>query len=88
MLEEKITDIMLLADNQIKLIKIKLKETRTELKQLEKISNNKYLDNEKLQIDLERLKKEIIEIETRLRKLNKVFYRLKVCERILNNEEE
>ena len=87
MLEQKINDIMLLADSQIKLIKIKLKETRTELKQLEKISNNKYLDNEKLQIDLERLKKEIIEIETRLRKLKKVVYRLKVCERILNNEE-
>ena len=88
MLEQKLNDIMLLTDNQIKLIKIKLKETRTELKQLEKISNNKYLDNEKLQIDLERLKKEIIEIEIRLRKLNKVFYRLKVCEKILNNEEE
>ena len=87
MLEQKINDIMLLADSEIKLIKIKLKETRTELKQLEKISNNKYLDNEKIQIDLKRLKKEIIEIETRLRKLKKVLYRLKVCERILNNEE-
>ena len=88
MLEEKLNDIILLAEQQIKLVKIKLKSNKTELKQLEKISNNKYLDNEKIQIDLKRLKKEIIEIETRLRKLKKVLYRLKVCERILNNEEE
>ena len=87
MLEQKINDIMLLADSEIKLIKIKLKETRTELKQLEKISNNKYLDNEKLQIDLKRLKKEISGLDTRLKNLKKVVYRLKVCERILNNEE-
>ena len=88
MLEEKLNDIILLADQQIKLVKIKLKSNKTELKQLEKISNNKYLDNERLQNDLGRLRKEASALDTRLKELKKVVYRLKVCERILNNEEE
>ena len=88
MLEEKLNDIILLAEQQIKLVKIKLKSNKTELKQLEKISNNKYLDNERLQNDLGRLRKEASELDTRLKELKKVVYRLKVCERILNNEEE
>ena len=87
MLEEKLNDIILLAEQQIKLVKIKLKSNKTELKQLEKISNNKYLDNERLQNDLGRLRKEASELDTRLKELKKVVYRLKVCERILNNEE-
>ena len=88
MLEEELNDIILLAEQQIKLVKIKLKSNKTELKQLEKISNNKYLDNERLQNDLGRLRKEASELDTRLKELKKVVYRLKVCERILNNEEE
>ena len=87
MLEEKLNDIILLAEQQIKLVKIKLKSNKTELKQIEKISNNKYLDNERLQNDLGRLRKEASELDTRLKELKKVFYRLKVCEKILNNEE-
>ena len=87
MLEEKLNDIILLAEQQIKLVKIKLKSNKTELKQLEKISNNKYLDNERLQNDLGRLRKEASELDTRLKELKKVHYRLKVCEKILNNEE-
>ena len=67
MLEEKLNDIILLAEQQIKLIKIKLKSNKTELKQLEKISNNKYLDNERLQNDLGRLRKEASELDTRLK---------------------
>ena len=88
MLEEKLNDIILLAKQQIKLVKIKLKSNKTELKQLEKISNNKYLDNKRLQNDLGRLRKEASELDTRLKELKKVVYRVKVCERILNNEEQ
>ena len=88
MLEQKLNDIILSVEQQIKLVKIKLKSNKTELKQLEKISNNKYLDNERLQNDLGRLRKEASELDTRLKELKKVFYRLKVCEKILNNEEE
>ena len=35
-----------------------------------------------------KLNKEISETENRLKNLKKILYRLKVCERILNNEEE
>ena len=87
MLEQKLNDIILLAEQKIKLVKIKLKSNKIELKQLEKISNNKYLDNERLQNDLGRLRKEASELDTRLKELKKVVYRFKVCERILNNEE-
>ena len=35
-----------------------------------------------------KLTKEISETENRLKNLKKILYRLKVCERILNNEEQ
>ena len=47
-----------------------------------------YLDMNRIQEDELRLTKEISETENRLNKLKKILYRLRVCERILNNEEE
>ena len=46
-----------------------------------------YLDINRIQEDELKLTTEINETKDRLNKLKKVLYRLKVCERILNNEE-
>ena len=50
--------------------------------------DTKYIDMNRIQEDEEKLTKEISETKDRLNKLKKILYRLKVCERILNNEEE
>ena len=47
-----------------------------------------YLDIDKLEKDKENLVKEINDLNIRLYKLNKVLYRQRVCNKILNNEEE
>ena len=88
MLEERLSQIIACTENQISLVKIKLKTTKTELKQVQKIVNNKYLDNERVEKDIERLKQEISELDNRLYKLNKVLYRFRVCEKILNSKSE
>ena len=49
--------------------------------------NTLYLDIDRIQKDELKLSKEISELDIRLKELKKVLYRLKVCERILNNEE-
>ena len=44
--------------------------------------------NKNYEDEIQRLKKEVSEIDIKLNKFKKILYRLKVCERILNNEEE
>ena len=89
MLEERINDIIIEAENQISLIKIKLKIDKKELKRLQnKFKYVDYLDIDKLEKDKENLVKEINDLNIRLYKLNKVLYRQRVCNKILNNEEE
>lgn len=88
MLEEKLNDLILVVESQLKLVKIKIKKNKKELKEIEnEIKNNKYIDMEKVIDNKKRLREEISELDIRLYKLNKILYRLKVCEKILNNEE-
>ena len=88
MLEERLSQIIDCTEYQISLIKIKLKATKVELKKVDKLTGNKYLDSEKMEDDRKNLIKEIGELDTRLYKLNKVLYRFRVCEKILNSKPE
>ena len=89
MLQEKLNDLILVVESHLKLIKIKIKKNKKELKQIEnEIKNNKYIDIEKVSENKERLINELSELDIMLYKLNKVHYRLKVCEKILNSEIE
>ena len=88
MLNNNLNEIILCVEQEMNLIKIKIKVTKKELKQLEKVLDSKYVDNERIEKDKVRLTQEISETNNRLNKLKKILYRLKVCERILNNEEE
>ena len=88
MLEEKLSDLILVVESQLKLVKIKIKKTKKELKEIEnELKNNKYIDMEKVVGVKKRLREELSDLDIRLYKLNKVLYRLKVCEKILNIEE-
>ena len=88
MLEEKLNDIILSVEQQINLVKIKIKHDKKDLKKLNNMyKDTVYLDINRIQEDEQKLTKEISELDKRLKELKKVFYRLKVCERILNNEE-
>lgn len=89
MLEEKLNDIILSVEQQINLIKIKIKHDKKDLKKLNNMCKDSvYLDINRIQEDELKLTTEISETKNRLNKLKKVLYRLKVSERILNNEEE
>ena len=89
MLEEKLNDIILATEHQITLIKIKLKNNKKDLKQLKNmVKDVDYLDIDKLEKDKENLVKEISDLDIRLYKLNKVLYRFRVCEKILNSKSE
>ena len=89
MLEEKLNDLILVVESHLKLVKIKIKKNKKELKELEnEIKNNKYIDIEKVDNNKERLINQTSELDMMLYKLNKVHYRLKVCEKILNSEIE
>ena len=89
MLEEKLSDLILVIESHLKLVKIKIKKNKKELKQIEnELKNNKYIDIEKVSENKERLINELSELDMMLYKLNKVHYRLKVCEKILNSEIE
>ena len=89
MLEEKIEDIIISVEQQITLIKIKLKNDKKDLKILNNmIKDVIYLDMERIQKDEEKLSNEIIELNNRIYKLNKILYRLRVCRDILNSEIE
>ena len=89
MLEQKLNDIILSVEQEMNLVKIKIKHDKKDLKKLNNMCKDTlYLDINRIQEDEQKLTKEISELDTRLKELKKVFYRLKVCERILNNEEE
>lgn len=89
MLEQKLNDIILSVEQQINLIKIKIKHDKKDLKKLNNMCKDTvYLDINRIQEDELKLTEEINEAKNRLNKLKKVLYRLKVSERILNNEEE
>ena len=89
MLEEKLSDLILVVESHLKLVKIKIKKNKKELKQIEnELKNNKYIDIEKVSDNKERLINQTSELNIMLYKLNKVHYRLKVCEKILNSEIE
>lgn len=88
MIEEKLNDLILVVESQLKLVKIKIKKTKKLIKELEnELKNNKYIDIEKVEDIKKRLSEELSELDMRLYKLNKIVYRLKVCEKILNIEE-
>ena len=82
-------DLILVVESHLKLVKIKIKKNKKELKELEnELKNNKYIDKEKASDNKERLINQISELDIMLYKLNKVHYRLKVCEKIINSEIE
>ena len=87
MLQEKLSDLILVVESHLKLVKIKIKKNKKELKELEnELKNNKYIDKEKASDNKERLINQTSELDIMLYKLNKVHYRLKVCEKIINSE--
>ena len=89
MLEEKLNDIILSVDQEMNLIKIKIKHNKKDLKKLNNMcKDTEYININRVQEDELKLTKEISETENRLKNLKKILYRLKVCERILNNEEQ
>ena len=89
MLEDKLSDLILVVESHLKLVKIKIKKNKKELKELEnELKNNKYIDKEKASDNKERLINQTSELDMMLYKLNKVHYRLKVCEKIINSEIE
>ena len=88
MLEQKLNDIILSVEQQINLVKIKIKHNKKDLKKLKNMNKDSvYLDINRIQEDEQKLKNEISKLDIRLNKLKKILYRLNVCERILNNEE-
>ena len=88
MLEEKLNDIILSVEQQINLVKIKIKHNKKDLKKLNNMcKDTEYININRVQEDELKLTKEISETENRLNKLKKILYRLKVCEKILNNKE-
>ena len=81
-------NFILLVEQEINLIKLKIKHDKKDLKKLNNMfKDSVYLDINRIQEDELKLTKEISETKDRLNKLKKILYRLKVCERILNNEE-
>ena len=89
MLQEKLNDLILVVESHLKLVKIKIKKNKIELKELEnELKNNKFIDKEKVNDSKERLINQTSDLNIMLYKLNKVHYRLKVCEKILNSEIE
>ena len=88
MLENNLNEMILSVEQQINLVKIKIKHNKKDLKKLNNMcKDTAYLDINRIQEDEQKLTKEISEAKDRLNKLKKILYRLKVCERILNNEE-
>ena len=88
MLENNLNEMILSVEQQINLVKIKIKHIKKDLKKLKNMNKDSvYLDINRIQEDELKLTTEINETKDRLNKLKKVLYRLKVCERILNNEE-
>ena len=88
MLENNLNEIILSVEQEINLIKIKIKHDKKDLKKLNNMcKDNEYININRIQEDELKITKEISETKDRLNKLKKILYRLKVCEKILNNEE-
>ena len=88
MLEQKLNDIILSVEQEMNLVKIKIKHNKKDLKKLNNMcKDTEYININRVQEDELKLTKEISETKNRLNKLKKILYRLKVCEKILNNEE-
>ena len=88
MLENDLNELILSVEQQINLVKIKIKYNKKDLKKLKNMNKDtEYININRVQEDELKLTKEISETENRLNKLKKVLYRLKVSETILNNEE-
>ena len=88
MLENNLNEMILSVEQEINLIKIKIKHDKKDLKKLNNMcKDTKYIDMNRIQEDELKITKEISETKDRLNKLKKILYRFKVCERILNNEE-
>ena len=89
MLENYLNEMILSVEQEMNLVKIKIKHDNKDLRKLKNMFKDTiYLDIDRIQKDETKLSKEISGAKDRLNKLKKVLYRLKVCERILNNEEE
>ena len=89
MYEDEILEIILSVEQEMNLVKIKIKHDKKDLKKLNNMcKDTEYININRVQEDELKLTKEISETKDRLNKLKKILYRLKVCERILNNEEE
>ena len=88
MLENNLNEMILSVEQEMNLVKIKIKHANKDLRKLKNMfKDTVYLDIDRIQKDEIKLSKEISEAKDRLSKLKKILYRLKVCERILNNEE-
>ena len=88
MIEESLKKIIIEVEQQIKVINIRLKCTKKDIKQIEKlIKENNYIDIDKAESDKLCLEEELNELGNRLYKIKKILYRLNVCLSILNNEE-
>ena len=88
MLEQNLNNIILSVEQELSLVKIKLKATKKEIKQIDKsIKDNKYIDIEIVKRDKARLNQELSELDIRIYKLNKILYRLRVCLNIINNDD-
>ena len=88
MLENNLNEMILSVEQEMNLVKIKIKHANKDLRKLKNMfKDTVYLDIDRIQKDEIKLSKEISEAKDRLNKLKKILYRLKVCEKILNNEE-
>ena len=88
MLEQNLDNMITSVEQQLTLVKMKLKTTKKELKQLSKLTeDNKYVNIEIVNHQKARLTKDLSELDIRIYKLNKILYRLRVCRNILNNED-
>ena len=89
MLENNLNEMILSVEQEMNLVKIKIKHDKKDLKKLNNMcKDTEYININRVQEDELKLTKEISETENRLKNLKKIHYRLKVCERILNNEEQ
>ena len=90
MLQEKLSDLILVVESHLKLVKIKIKKNKKkEYRQIEKIIKNiKYVDDERIQSDKTKILEELAKLKVEEYKLKKIFYRLNVCLTILNSELE
>ena len=85
MLEQKLNDIILSVEQQINLVKIKIKHNKKDLKKLKNMNKDSvYLDINRIQEDELKLTTEINETKDRLNKLKKVLYRLNKVMDLLN----